>query len=71
LPGVVQKMGVLFFSMPDPCRNHAGMILNILPPFFLKRLNPSHRAYDRLLLIMPRSCRDGNPREKTKKLSGN
>jgi hypothetical protein len=33
LPDGVQKMGMVFFSKPESCRNHAGTISIILPPF--------------------------------------
>jgi hypothetical protein len=54
-------------SMPEPCRDHAGTISNILLPFFQKgSIHRKKPMTDPFVLCrdVPRSCRDGNPREK-------
>ncbi|GEM_PF-2420889 len=47
---VLQYAGIV----PRSCRDD----LKYSAAVSLKRLNPSHRANDRLLLVVPRSCRD-------------
>jgi len=69
LPDGVQKMGMVFFSKPEPCRND----LNYSEVVFKKgSISRTESMMGSFLLCrdVPRSCRDGNPTEKKKRLSG-
>jgi hypothetical protein len=76
LPDGVQKMGMVFFSNPEPCRDEPEPCrndLNYSAAIFKKgsmSRTESMMGSFSLCRDVPRSCRDGNLIEKEKKLSG-